>query len=64
LNRIRSHPYEADLFQTALGDRPLASIKPGEIMAVVKRIEARGAPDQAGRVLQRVKALYRWAVTS
>lgn len=26
-------------------------------------LEARGATDQAGRVLQRVKAIYRWAVT-
>jgi integrase len=60
LDRIEAS-LRTDLFP-ALGDRPLASIKPGEVMAVVKRIEARGAPDQAGRVLQRVKALYRWAV--
>lgn len=52
---------EADIFKT-LGERPLASIKPGEIMAAVKLIETRGASDQAGRVLQRVKAVYRWAV--
>ena len=51
-----------DIFP-ALGARPLASIKPGEIMAAVKKVEARGASDQAGRVLQRVKAVYRWAVT-
>jgi len=31
-------------------------------MAAVKKIEARGASDQAGRVLQRVKAVYRWAM--
>lgn len=47
----------------ALGARPLASIKPGEIMAAVKKIEASGAGDQAARVLQRVKSVYRWAVT-
>ena len=52
---------EADIFKP-LGARPLASIKPGEIMAAVKKIEARGAADQAGRVLQRVKAVYRWAM--
>lgn len=52
---------EADLFKP-LGSRSLASIKPGEIMAAVKKIEARGASDQAGRVLQRVKSVYRWAV--
>lgn len=51
----------ADVFPT-LGDRPMAGIKPGELMAVVKQIEARGASDQAGRVLQRVKAIYRWAI--
>lgn len=31
-------------------------------MAAIKRIEARGAGDMAGRVLQRVKSIYRWAV--
>lgn len=45
-----------------LGARPMASIKPGEVRAAIVKIEARGAADQAGRVLQRVKAVYRWAV--
>jgi hypothetical protein len=53
---------KADVFPV-LGARPMTGIKPGEIMAVVKKIEARGAGDQAARVLQRVKAIYRWAVT-
>lgn len=53
---------ESHLFP-ALGARPLASIKPGEVMAAIKKIEATGAGDQAGRVLQRVKSVYRWAVT-
>ena len=61
MERIRAS-LEADIFKP-LGSRPLASIKPGEVMAAVKKIEARGAGDQAGRVLQRVKAIYRWAVT-
>ena len=52
---------EADIFPT-LGGKPLAAIKPGEIMAAIKKIEARGAGDQAGRVLQRVKAIFRWAM--
>ena len=52
---------EADIFKP-LGARPIASIKSGEVLAAVKKIEARGAGDQAGRVLQRVKAVYRWAV--
>lgn len=52
----------ADIFP-ALGERPLVAIKPAEVMRAVQKIEARGAGDQAGRVLQRVKAIYRWAVT-
>lgn len=51
----------ADIFPT-LGARPMASVKPGEVRAAIVKIEARGAADQAGRVLQRVKAVYRWAV--
>jgi integrase len=60
LTRIRAS-LETDIFP-ALGSRPIASIKPGEIMAAVKNVEARGAADQADRVLKRVKAVYRWAV--
>jgi integrase len=61
MQRIRAS-LEADIFP-ALGARPLASIKPGEIMAAVKLIEKRGAAVLASRVLQRVKSIYRWAVT-
>lgn len=60
-DRIRAS-LEADIFPT-LGARSIAGIKPGEIMAAVKKIEARGAAEQADRVLKRVKAVYRWAVT-
>ncbi|WP_295951775.1 tyrosine-type recombinase/integrase [Rhodoferax sp.] len=61
MGRIRASLH-ADIFPT-LGARPMASIKAGEVMAAVKKIEARGAGDQANRVLQRVKSVYRWAVT-
>lgn len=61
MERIRA-TLETDIFPT-LGARPMASIKAGEVMKAVKAIEARGAGEQAGRVLQRVKAIYRWAVT-
>lgn len=47
----------------SLGDRPLANIRPGEVQAAVKAVEATGAGDTASRVLQRVKSIYRWAVT-
>lgn len=52
---------KADIFPV-LGRRPMVAIKPAEVMREVQKIEARGAADQAGRVLQRVKAVYRWAV--
>lgn len=59
--RVRAS-LEGHIFPT-LGARPLAGIRPGEVMTAIKTIEASGAADQAGRVLQRVKAIYRWAVT-
>ena len=45
-----------------LGHRPMSSLTPKEIKAAVKAVEARGAGDQAARVLARVKAIFRWAV--
>lgn len=61
MTRIRAS-LEGHVFKK-LGARPLASIKPREIMDAVKAVEAGGAGEQAGRVLQRVKAIYRWAAT-
>jgi integrase len=52
---------KADVYP-AIGGKPLAQIKPREVMEVVKAIEARGAGDVAGRVLQRIRAVYRWAL--
>lgn len=53
---------ERDIFPS-LGARPLASIRPSEVMKAVQKIEARGSGDQAARVMQRVKQIFRWAVT-
>ncbi|RYF01711.1 MAG: DUF4102 domain-containing protein [Comamonadaceae bacterium] len=61
MGRVRAS-LEADIFPT-LGSRPMASLKARDVMDAVKAVEMRGAGDQAGRVLQRVKAIYRWAVT-
>lgn len=60
-DRVRAS-LEGHIFP-ALGARSLVSIRPGEVMAAIKTVEASGAADQASRVLQRVKAIYRWAVT-
>jgi integrase len=52
---------EADIFPS-LGSRSMATISPREVMAAVQKIEARGAAEVAGRVLQRIKAAFRYAV--
>lgn len=52
---------EADVFPT-FGARPMAALRPRDVMAAVKAIETRGASETAGRVLQRIKAVYRYAV--
>jgi integrase len=52
---------EIDVFPK-IGDRPMAEIRPREVLAAVRAIEARGAGETAGRVLQRVRAIYRFAV--
>lgn len=53
--------FVADAFPV-IGTRPMAQIKPREVAAAVKAIEARGAGDMAGRVLQRIRAVFRFAV--
>lgn len=53
---------EADIFP-AFGSRPMASITARDVMQAVKKIEERGASEMAIRVLQRIKAAFRYAVT-
>lgn len=52
---------EADAFPT-LGRRPLVDITAKEVLHVVQAIEGRGVGETASRVLQRVKAVFRYAV--
>ena len=52
---------EAKVFP-AIGARPMAELRPREVVAIVKGIEAGGAAETAGRVLQRVRAVFRYAV--
>lgn len=59
--RVRA-TLEADVFPT-IGRRPIVQLKPREVIAVVKAIEARGAGEVADRVLQRVRAVFRYALT-
>lgn len=59
-SRIRA-AMEANIYPT-LGDRPMAAVKPLDLKRVVAKIEARGSGDMAARVLQRMKAVFRWAL--
>lgn len=52
---------EADVFPT-IGDRPIESITAREVAAVIRAIDDRGTGETAGRVLQRVRAVFRYAV--
>jgi integrase len=60
LGAIRTN-MEAELFPK-LGDRPMAQLRPRDVLPIVKAIEKRGAAETAGRLLQRVKAVFRYAV--
>ena len=46
----------------ALGSKPIAEIQPADVRAVVQAIEAAGATETAGRVFQRVRSIFRYAV--
>ncbi len=52
---------ENDVFPT-LGDKPIAEVQPADIRTLVKSIEARGAGETAGRVFQRLRAIFRYAI--
>jgi integrase len=52
---------ENHVFAT-LGARPISAIQPADIRGVVQAIEAAGAGETAGRVFQRLRSIYRYAV--
>lgn len=47
-----------------LGDRPIADIKPPELLAVLRRIESRGAIETAHRAKQVAGRVFRYAVAT
>jgi integrase len=47
-----------------LGHRPIADIKPPELLAVLRRIETRGAIQTAHRVLQTCGQIFRYAIAT
>jgi hypothetical protein len=52
---------KADVFPY-IGNKPIAEIQPPEVLAVIRRVEARGALNVAGRLLQRCSTVFRYAV--
>jgi len=53
--------FEKDLFPW-LGGRPIAEVKAPELLAVLRRIENRGALETAHRAIQKCGQVFRYAV--
>jgi integrase len=47
-----------------LGSRPIGDVQPRDVRDLVQGIEARGAGETAGRVFQRLRAIYRHALAN
>lgn len=60
--RLRSR-LDADLMPH-LGQRPISEIEPTELLACVRLIEQRDAPEMARRVLQMASAIFRYGVAT
>jgi integrase len=60
LERIES-AFASHVYPT-IGERYIGDIKPREVAAVAKAVEATGAADMAARVFQRVRSVFRYAV--
>jgi integrase len=57
------HSLETKAFPD-LGGRPIAAIAAPELLAVVRKVEARGALEAAQRLLQRSHAVFRFAIVT
>jgi integrase len=55
--------FERDVY-AQIGSRSISSILPKDIIRAAKLVEARGASDQAARLLQRLKSFMRWATVN
>jgi integrase len=53
---------EANIFP-ALGNRPIGQIEPPELLAVLRKIEARGAHEMSGRVRALCSQVFRYGVS-
>lgn len=55
------HSLETDAFPM-LGSLPITDIKAPLLLEAVRAIEARGVPETAARVLQRIKSVFNYAI--
>ncbi|MEP7209847.1 MAG: integrase arm-type DNA-binding domain-containing protein, partial [Alphaproteobacteria bacterium] len=61
-DRLRSR-LDEDLLP-ALGERPLKDIEPIEILDALRKVEKRGAPEMARRIMQMASAIFRYGVAT
>jgi hypothetical protein len=61
-DRLRSR-LDEDLLP-ALGERPLKDIEPIEILDALRKVENRGAPEMARRIMQMASAIFRYGVAT
>jgi len=45
-----------------IGTKPVSAVRPADVRQLVQAVEATGARETAGRVFQRVRAIFRYAV--
>jgi len=57
-SRLECHAFPS------FGNRPIKAIKPADVLAMVKKIEAQGTTEMSHRVLQICGAVFRYAVAS
>lgn len=54
---------ERDVFPF-IGQAPIGDLKPPQILALLRKIEGRGAPETAKRVRQRISSIYSYAIAT
>lgn len=59
-DRVLSY-FDSDVFP-ALGELPVDAITPPMVLDVLRSVESRGALDVASRILQRINAVFRFAI--
>lgn len=53
---LDNHVFHSD------GQRPISAVKPADVRRIVKAVESTGASETAGRVFQRLRSIFRYAI--